>query len=247
MFVGRLDVKKARVRRAHRRQPRENPVQPTGRPADDTRRARERPRHLTTAELEHAALIAVFEHLPSGVFVLDEHSRVILHNRAAAAILAAADGLSLSTAGKLTASGEEPDATLQQLLHEASSVVASGARQTRPLRIGRRPYALLVAPLSPRHAARVTPRPAAAVFVTDLGKEHAPLEVVRARFHLTPAESRVAELLARGERAGSIAARLRLALPTVRTHIRRLLDKTGARGQSDLVRVLLTAPGEMGR
>ncbi len=61
-------------------------------------------------------------------------------------------------------------------------------------------------------------------------------------FDLTPAEARVAVQIAGGANAKEIAKTQSVALPTVRTHIQRIMDKTGVDRQTDLVRVLMALP-----
>ena len=58
-------------------------------------------------------------------------------------------------------------------------------------------------------------------------------------YGLTPAESSVAGLLATGLSAHTIAERKGVTIGYVRTHIRRLLDKTGSRNQIDLIAALV--------
>ena len=48
--------------------------------------------------------------------------------------------------------------------------------------------------------------------------------------------------IAAGSNAKRIAQRTGVALSTVRTHIKRLMHKTGVDRQGDLVRLLLTLP-----
>lgn len=66
--------------------------------------------------------------------------------------------------------------------------------------------------------------------------------VVAEAFGLTPAEARVAVLLANGLNAEQIAAQRNASLLTVRTQIRSILAKTGARRQPELVRMLVDMP-----
>ncbi len=61
-------------------------------------------------------------------------------------------------------------------------------------------------------------------------------------YELTPAEARVAVDIASGATAKEIAQRKHLALPTVRTHISRIMEKTGVTRQADLLRLLFSLP-----
>lgn len=60
-------------------------------------------------------------------------------------------------------------------------------------------------------------------------------------FRLTPAESRVAARVARGATAPEAARELGLSPETVKTHVRSVLQKTGAHGVKDLARLLTEA------
>ena len=57
-------------------------------------------------------------------------------------------------------------------------------------------------------------------------------------FGLTPAEARLAFVMAAGANAKEAARLLRVSPNTVRTHVKRIFEKTGARRQSDLPRLL---------
>lgn len=61
-------------------------------------------------------------------------------------------------------------------------------------------------------------------------------------FDLTPAEAKVAVQIAAGACPKQIAKRLGSAIPTIRTHIRHVFEKTGVDRQVDLIRILLSLP-----
>ena len=91
-----------------------------------------------------------------------------------------------------------------------------------------------------RRKAALSSRAGVAVFVhkTVVGGV-LPLEAIARQFHLTAAELRV--LVAVVEVGGSvpeIAGVLGISEPTVKTHLRRLFEKTDARRQTDLVRLV---------
>lgn len=60
-------------------------------------------------------------------------------------------------------------------------------------------------------------------------------------FGLTPAEARAAALVARGATAREAAQALGLSPETVKTHMKAVLQKTGAKGAKDLARLLVEA------
>lgn len=61
------------------------------------------------------------------------------------------------------------------------------------------------------------------------------------RFGLTPAEVRLAEQLMDGMTSEMAAERLKVSIHTVRTYLKRLYQKTGAKNQACLVHLLLQA------
>ncbi|AMY09572.1 hypothetical protein LuPra_02791 [Luteitalea pratensis] len=111
-----------------------------------------------------------------------------------------------------------------------------------PRRAPRRALTARVAPVG-----RGTERLAAAaatviVIVTDaeqpVGLDDGALSQL---FGLTPAESRLARLLAEGRDVTEAATMLGLTIGTVRTRLKTVLHKTGTRRQSALVQVLRAA------
>ena len=61
------------------------------------------------------------------------------------------------------------------------------------------------------------------------------------RYAITPAESRVMMLIVQGMTIAEAAETLGISLPTAKTHLARLFDKTGTSRQADLVRLAMSA------
>lgn len=61
-------------------------------------------------------------------------------------------------------------------------------------------------------------------------------------YGVTPAEARVAVLMASGASTGDVACRLNVSIATVRTHLNRLFCKTDTHHQGQLVALLLAGP-----
>lgn len=70
--------------------------------------------------------------------------------------------------------------------------------------------------------------------------------MVRRLYALTPAEARLVVQLLQGQTLQEIAGELGVSVTTARTHLRSVFSKTGTRRQSELVRVLLTGPAQLG-
>ncbi|MBN9087896.1 MAG: helix-turn-helix transcriptional regulator [Reyranella sp.] len=106
-------------------------------------------------------------------------------------------------------------------------------------RSGRRPVIVRVLPVD--GAARTPFLGARTLLVlTDLEAEPVPESALMARaFGLSPAESRIATLVAGGLSPRQAADELGIVYETARAHLKAVFDKTGAHRQSELVALLL--------
>ena len=78
------------------------------------------------------------------------------------------------------------------------------------------------------------------VVVTCVGPRSTRLDqvMIRALFDLTPAEARLTEALSRNIRLSDYGAAAGLSPNTVKTHLKRIFEKTGVNRQVDLVNLL---------
>jgi len=137
--------------------------------------------------------------------------------------------------GRLSAS----DARGAHKLATAMRAVLAGGAASRTLRVGEADTALevqLVPLRSDEGVAQViaTLRPPGADRAFRLSS-------LARRFGLTPAEARLLETLCAGASLRQASAHLGVARTTVRTHLQRIFDKSGAHRQADLVRMVLAA------
>lgn len=119
-----------------------------------------------------------------------------------------------------------------ETVREPSTVrsIALSARQTRA------PYALHLIPLSQTRIS-LTRSARWALVVTSARELPVPRRsVLAAIFDLTPAEARVAQLLAGSKAADEIAESLKIGRETARTHIKSVFEKAGVRRHVDFVR-----------
>ena len=101
--------------------------------------------------------------------------------------------------------------------------------------------ASLVAHIIPirRSARDIFIRCAGVLVLTPVAAPQAPpLELVQSLFDLTPAEARVARHLAAGDTLGEIAATGHVSRNTIRTQVRRVLEKTGCSRQAEVIALL---------
>jgi DNA-binding CsgD family transcriptional regulator len=82
------------------------------------------------------------------------------------------------------------------------------------------------------------PRASAALFIAPAGvSPRMPGDALALLYDLTPAETRVYELIVGGKTRTEVASALGIAPSTVKTHLLRLFQKTGCQRQVDLVRL----------
>jgi PAS domain-containing protein len=196
----------------------------------------------------HQALEAALDRLTFGVLITDGAGRVLLLNRAAEEMATAHDGL-LLRGGRLEATQSDEAAELTMCIAEAVRTAGRRGHQgggsisiSRPS--GRRPFAALVAPLSPETTFAAEHQvPAALILVADLDRRP---DVLGRRlvelFGLTAAEACLAVALVAGKRLEDIAEERGVRMPTLRTQMRAILDKTGTDRQADLMRLIVGLP-----
>lgn len=196
---------------------------------------------LKTAEA--ARLADTVDGLAAGVFLVDATGRIVHANTAAHAALSAGDYLK-TVGGRLTAGDPRADQALHAVLAAAGeSDAALGIRGIAlPLlaREGER-YIAHVLPLTSgaRGGARTAYAATAALFVQKAAlSTPSRTEVIAKAYKLTPTELRI--LLAVVEIGGipEVAEALGISAETVKTHLRRLYQKTGAHRQADLVKLV---------
>jgi len=180
----------------------------------------------------------------AAVLFLDERMRVVFSNRAAQKLQSDGDGVKLSAGGIALLHKPDND-RLQSLIAQVLSPIASpgaspgGAmRALRPS--GKRPYGILVSPVSGKYPVLSVFRPAVCIVILDPDRQTPSLnQRLQTAFGLTEAETRLAALLASGEELRSAADRLKITYGTARTRLAEIFQKTETRRQGELIRLLL--------
>jgi DNA-binding CsgD family transcriptional regulator/PAS domain-containing protein len=199
---------------------------------------------LDFKQAQVTALTDTFASLSGGVFIVDANSQIVFSNPAGQAMLAEGAVLRPNNNGALSAL----DPKANQLLCDTFSAAGNGDSAVGikgisiPLTAasGTRWYAHVL-PLTSgsRKRAGVLYDAAAAVFLRRASLETtAALETLSKVYKLTPTELRV--LLAFVEIGGgpAVAEALGIAETTVKTHLQKLYEKTGAQRHADLVKLV---------
>ena len=198
---------------------------------------------IDTTRVEAATLADALDGLAAGMFLVDPGGRIVHSNARGHAILAEANVLK-GHGGRLSATDLQADKTLADAFTTSDGGdVALGTRGIAvPLtaRDGGR-WVAHVLPLTSgaRRQAGVCYAAVAAVFVRKATLDlHPPLETLSDIYQLTPAELRVLMAIVEIGGVPEVAPALGISETTVKTHLRRLFEKTGTKRQADLVKLV---------
>lgn len=194
---------------------------------------------LAQATADKSALQACLDRLSSAALVVDAQARVRHLNAAAQALFVRHDGIVYRN-GALRFMAPALDAAFQAALRRAACEEGRSSALDIRLSAGAAGE-LLVAPLEAGSFPGAPAGPTAFVLIaTSPADERAIATRLQSAYRLTPAEARVAALLAMGQSVEEIAAANEVSYATVRSQVRSILAKTGARRQADIVRIALT-------
>jgi DNA-binding CsgD family transcriptional regulator len=182
---------------------------------------------------------------PAAVLLLDEQKRIVYANRSAEALRSSGDGIRLSSDGIVALRKQDHDRLQSLIARVLAAVTSPGACPGGVMRVlrpsGKRPYAIVVAPVSRRYPVLSVLRPAVCIMITDPDTQRPlPSQRVQAAFGLTAAEARLASLLASGAELRSAAAELKITYGTARARLAEIFQKTETRRQGELIKLLLT-------
>jgi len=179
--------------------------------------------------------------MPVGIVLLGPKGEIVLTNRAAAQFISANDGLLASRNG-LRAERLAESAVLERLVAEAAETsLGKGLKPAGAVSVSRSkgpPLHILITPVRNLKAESLIPVCALA-FIHDPSQQVRPMPtILRDLFGLTPAECRIALLLADGRAPKEIAQMLGVAANTMKSHLSSIFGKTSTTGQVQLVRLL---------
>lgn len=186
-----------------------------------------------------STLTDVLEALAAGAILVNEDAGIVHANASARRMLSDCDPV-LNSAGRLRLAEQVTNAVLAAAVRDAAKDEATMERRSIDIPVRRAdgtPVFIQVLPLRRRSVGDgFGRRSVAAVFVSNApDPPRLPGDALAMLYGLTPAEARVFELIVDGKTPDEVAGLLHLKLPTVRTHLSRVFDKTGCTRQAQLV------------
>jgi len=183
-------------------------------------------------------LRALLDALGPALLLVDRGGRPIFINRRAAQILAQHDGLALTPSGLATDSAQKTR-SLRAAITGAAARAHSSLAHSLTLRVpvarpsSRPPWLVSILPIGRDGMDAAAGCAAIAITAFDARTRIDPTGAAD-YFLLTPREADVAALLATGCSSREAARVLHIRIGTVRTHLKSLFEKTGARSQTAL-------------
>ncbi|MPZ56694.1 MAG: hypothetical protein GEU91_09410 [Rhizobiales bacterium] len=207
---------------------------------------------LDVRTIERARMAEALDALRCGVILTNGEGAILHANRSADEMLrngAAVQGTGRTLSTKTPAAARE----LRQAIRLASRDEATLGKTGLAICLTGPEAPPLFAHVLPMNGSelrtRLEPEAVAAVFIgapmaaaVDLTPAETK-EYLQRRFGLTQAEAAVALETLKGDGRDAVAARLGISMTTVRAHLSHIFEKTGARRQAELVRLLMDGGG----
>src|ERR1700728_1651389 len=190
---------------------------------------------------ELATVKALLDGVPLGMLVVEDDELKVA-NRAARTMLDEGDAVRLQN-GRLSGATRRADTDLRAAVHEALDGDDRAVGVTLPIDHAE-PVRAVVRRLHPGSAGMVGARmePVALYITAPRKPVETPEEILQRLFGLTPREASVLRILVEGDDLQAVALRLGISIETVRSHVKHIMDTTGARRQAELVRMVLSSP-----
>jgi DNA-binding NarL/FixJ family response regulator len=193
---------------------------------------------------EKGAMLAdAFDTLAAGVFLVDEHARIVFANAAGQALLGEATILH-GAKGVLTMTDTEAGRAFRDAIQAAAGGDAVMGAKGVAVPLSPQPDRRWLAHILPltsgaRQHAGIAYAAVAAVFVRKAALDTpSPMQTVARLYKLTPSELRVLGAIIEVGGVSAVADALGISEATVKTHLQHLFEKTGLRRQTDLVKLV---------
>jgi len=210
--------------------------------APHIRRAVEISNLLDMKAIEASTFAATLETLAIAVVLVDARGAIVHGNAPARSMLDAKDPIR-GERGVLKLASAASSAALEDAIRLSASNEAKLGQRGIGVPLQCRDGSPCVLHVLPLKRGQIRPglerRASAAVFIAHAAiPPQMPAAALAVIYDLTPAETRVMELLAEGKTQAEIGLQLGISTNTVKTHRRRVFEKTGASRQVELVRLL---------
>lgn len=207
--------------------------------------------NLSDVKRENGILSETLDHVPRCVVVVDPDNKLVYSNRRAQRLLDRKDGLIIDKSGRLTTSARDDGRSFKQVLDSVylSSAEPEAARGgamlvSRPS--GLRPLQVLATPIVESQFRVDRSETLALLFISDPEELLETVdEVLTGIYRLTPAEARLASILAGGSSLEDACDLLEIRKNTARTHLKHIFAKTETNRQSELVNLILRGPASI--
>lgn len=214
------------------------------------RRAFDFHKQFLSINVQQAATMRALDHLPTGVLFVDSRARVLAMNASARITVAEGDGLIVRRNGVYAESSEQTKA-LRDLIGRAATTGNGtenerGGAMTLDRPSLRRPLWILVVPLKRKKSGEEDSPAVVALFVSDPDRRYrVPAAALQKFYGLTPAETRLLEALVNGMSLEEASEEFRVSKNTLRTQLHQIFRKTDTSRQSEVIKLVLSAPVHM--
>ncbi len=198
-------------------------------------------RRLAEASLAQASSFDALDRLDIGVLVVNRSRRIVHANVIAESILRTNLTIGVLN-GRLVMGNHTLNRRLAILVQD--NLDTAGGNPGRPMAVlavprdERMPLTLAITPLRPIGSRLTGQPPLALIFIRDPERSTILSNQLCDLFDLTPAEAAIAADLAHGRSLAQIAAAHGIGLATVRSHLKKILAKTGTRRQAEVVALI---------
>ncbi len=192
------------------------------------------------------SMLQIIDQLPFAALLLDDLGKCVYVNQLGEAALSRHDGFRIRPDGKLQAADTLSDERLQHAV--ARAIRYSVDQTTRPPKEAvsirrntcRNAYIAFALPLIHRDGFGGLRTPTVLVLLRDPDHEfQVECDRIQSVFELTAAEARAVCALCGGQSQGAYARKTGLSIETVRSHVKRALEKTDTHKQAELVALIL--------
>lgn len=192
-------------------------------------------------DMRIATLEAGLDRMPAGVVLFDERGAAVFANAAIQAIARRGDGISLDRAGRIVATDVTARKRIDALIADVTMGGAGGVVAV-PSSARTRPYGVLIAPAPGTYSEKFSLPPGASVIAVvhdSLHRPVAPAAMIQEVLGLPRGAAELAVALASESDLKDFAESQGITIHTARFHLRTALERTGAKGQVELVRIVI--------